>query len=156
MNSKIGAIVHQSEGRYLHPDEMQFLQEYVDALPHRIAIYRSLQAKENALLDRVITKFQPMVPNLTRQHGSLAWERCRRDLAQVWRYASLAMLLQDEDFLRDKLLYWLETILKSLKMRDECKPAYKLLLESLQFVLTEAESKLIRPYLLLAQSMLVS
>ncbi|MDX2271774.1 MAG: phycobilisome protein [Cyanobacteriota bacterium] len=156
MNSTILEIVRQSEGRYLQPDEMRSLQDYVGSLPHRIAVYQHLQAQETALLDKVISKFQPMLPNLTRQHGPKAWDRCRRDLSMVWRYCCMAMLLNDEDYLRDKLLYWMETILKSFKMRDQCQPAYKLMLDTLQFLFSEEQIKLIRPYLLLAKSMLVA
>ncbi len=128
----------------------------MEGIPKRVRLYQVLQAKEQELLDRVMEKFQPMMPNLTRQHGHLAWDRCRRDLSMVWRYCCMAMLLNDEDYLRDKLLYWLETILKSFKMRDQCQPAYKLMLDSLTYIFGAEESEMIRPYLLLAKSMLVN
>lgn len=156
MNSKVAELMHQSEGRYLRPDELKTLHAYVEGIPRRVRLYQVLQAKEQELLDRVMEKFQPMMPNLTRQHGRLAWERCRRDLSMVWRYCCMAMLLNDEDYLRDKLLYWLETILKSFKMRDQCQPAYKLMLDSLTYSFGAEESEMIRPYLLLAKSMLVN
>ncbi len=154
MNTAIVDIMRESEGRYLLPDEMQTLQSYIDDLPRRIRVYQTLQAKENELLDRVMEKFQPTLPNLTRQHGPTAWQRCRRDLAMAWRYCALAMVLNDEDYLRDKLLYWLETILKSFKMRDQCNPAYRMMLDSLQLVFTSEECELIRPYVMLTQMML--
>jgi len=156
MNSRVAELMHQSEGRYLRPDELKTLHAYVEGIPRRVRLYQVLQAKEQELLDRVMEKFQPMMPNLTRQHGHLAWERCRRDLSMVWRYCCMAMLLNDEDYLRDKLLYWLETILKSFKMRDHCQPAYKLMLDSLTHIFGAEESEMIRPYLLLAKSMLVN
>ncbi|MGY2801194.1 phycobilisome protein [Thermostichus sp. MS-CIW-25] len=156
MNSRVAELMHQSEGRYLRPDELKTLHAYVEGIPRRVRLYQVLQAKEQELLDRVMEKFQPMMPNLIRQHGHLAWERCRRDLSMVWRYCCMAMLLNDEDYLRDKLLYWLETILKSFKMRDHCQPAYKLMLDSLTHIFGAEESEMIRPYLLLAKSMLVN
>ena len=156
MNSRVAELMHQSEGRYLRPDELKTLHAYVEGIPRRVRLYQVLQAKEQELLDRVMEKFQPMMPNLTRQHGHLAWERCRRDLSMVWRYCCMAMLLNDEDYLRDKLLYWLETILKSFKMRDHCQPAYKLMIDSLTHIFGAEESEMIRPYLLLAKSMLVN
>ncbi len=156
MNLMFTELMQQTEGRYLRADELKTLHTYVEGIPRRVRIYQVLQAKESELLDRVMEKFQPMLPNLTRQHGHLAWDRCRRDLSMVWRYCCMAMLLNDEDYLRDKLLYWLETILKSFKMRDQCQPAYKLMLDSLPYVLGAEESEMIRPYLLLAKSMLVS
>lgn len=156
MNSRVAELMHQSEGRYLRPDELKTLHAYVEGIPKRVRLYQVLQAKEQELLDRVMEKFQPMMPNLIRQHGHLAWERCRRDLSMVWRYCCMAMLLNDEDYLRDKLLYWLETILKSFKMRDHCQPAYKLMLDSLTHIFGAEESEMIHPYLLLAKSMLVN
>ncbi|MCJ2541709.1 phycobilisome protein [Thermostichus vulcanus] len=156
MNLMFADLLQNAEGRYLHPNELKSLHDYVEGIPKRVRIYQVLQSKESELLDRVIEKFQPMLPNLTRRHGVLAWERCRRDLSMVWRYCCMAMLLNDEDYLRDKLLYWLETILKSFKMRDECKPAYKLMLDSLPYVFGSEESEMIRPYLILAKTMLVS
>ncbi len=156
MNSSVAELMQQSEGRYLRPDELKTLQGYVEGIPKRVRLYRVLQAKEQELVDRVMEKFQQMMPNLPRQHGHLAWERCRRDLSMVWRYCCMAMLLADEDYLRDKLLYWLETILKSFKMRDQCQPAYKLMLDSLSAVFGPEESEAIRPYVLLAKSMLVN
>ncbi|WP_099834947.1 MULTISPECIES: phycobilisome protein [unclassified Synechococcus] len=156
MNSSVAELMQQSEGRYLCPDELKTLHAYVEGIPKRVRLYQVLQAKEQELVDWVMEKFQQMMPNLPRQHGHLAWERCRRDLIMVWRYCCLAMLLNDEDYLRDKLLYWLETILKSFKMRDQCQPAYKLMLDSLSAVFGPEESESIRPYVLLAKSMLVN
>ncbi|MEN9203600.1 MAG: hypothetical protein Q6K80_11975 [Thermostichus sp. DG_1_6_bins_120] len=155
MNSMFAELLQNAEGRYLHPDELESLRAYVEGIPKRVRIYQVLHSKESVLLDRVMEKFQPTLPHLTRRHGILAWERCRRDLGMVWRYCCMAMLLNDEDYLRDKLLYWLETILKSFKMRDECRPAYKLMLDSLASIFTAEESEIIRPYLLLAKTMLV-
>ncbi|MGQ9837702.1 MAG: phycobilisome protein [Cyanobacteriota bacterium] len=148
-------LLQNTEGRYLCPDELRSLRDYVEGIPKRVRIYQVLQSKENELLDQVIEKFRPTLPNLTRRHGALAWERCRRDLSMVWRYCCMAMLLNDEDYLRDKLLYWMETILKSFKMRDECKPAYKLMIDSLTSIFGSQESEMIRPYLILAKTMLV-
>jgi len=156
MNSSVAELMQQSEGRYLRPDELKTLQGYVEGIPKRVRLYQVLQAKEQELVERVMEKFQAMMPHLPRQHGHLAWERCRRDLSMVWRYCCLAMLLNDEDYLRDKLLYWLETILKSFKMRDQCQPAYKLMLDSLSAVFGPEASEAIRPYVLLAKSMLVN
>ncbi|MGY2717138.1 hypothetical protein ACVW01_000711 [Thermostichus sp. MS-CIW-19] len=156
MNSSVAELMQQSEGRYLRPDELKTLHAYVEGIPKRVRLYQVLQAKEQELVDWVMEKFQQMMPNLPRQHGHLAWERCRRDLSMVWRYCCMAMLLNDEDYLRDKLLYWLETILKSFKMRDQCQPAYKLMLDSLTYIFGAEESEMIRPYLLLAKSMLVN
>ena len=156
MNSSVAELMQQSEGRYLRPDELKTLQGYVEGIPKRVRLYQVLQAKEQELVERVMEKFQQMMPHLPRQYGHLAWERCRRDLSMVWRYCCLAMLLNDEDYLRDKLLYWLETILKSFKMRDQCQPAYKLMLDSLSAVFGPEESEAIRPYVLLAKSMLVN
>ncbi|GAB4214819.1 MAG: hypothetical protein OHK0012_13600 [Synechococcales cyanobacterium] len=143
------------EGRYLTHQEMGSLQSYIHDLPHRLMIYQTLQKKEKGLIDAVMAKFQPTLPNLTQQHGSLAWQRCRRDLTLVWRYSCMAMLLNDEDYLRDKLLYWLETILKAYKMRDQCHAAYRFMLDALSPVLGEEAAALVRPYVLLAQTMLM-
>ncbi len=155
MNSLVMDLIQSTEGRYLRPDELQRLREYVEGIPKRVRIYQVLQSKEDEMVERVMEKFQAMAPNLSRRHGILAWERCRRDLKMVWRYCCMALLLNDEDYLRDKLLYWLETILKAFKMRDECQLAYKLMLDLLSAVFSPEESEMMRPYLLLAKTMLV-
>ncbi|NJK64797.1 MAG: hypothetical protein HC921_20725 [Synechococcaceae cyanobacterium SM2_3_1] len=99
LTSTFQDLIHDSEGRYLRPSELQDLKTYVDDLPRRIAIYRRLQKQEATLLEKVVTKYKPMHPTLTRQHGAKAWERCHRDLSYVWKYACLAMLLNSEDYL---------------------------------------------------------
>ncbi|MEN9240054.1 MAG: hypothetical protein Q6J68_04790 [Thermostichales cyanobacterium SZTDM-1c_bins_54] len=145
----------QVEGRYLSSWELSALQSYVQDLPHRLMLYQGMVKKEKALIDAVMAKFQPTLPNLTQQHGPLAWQRCRRDLTLVWRYCTMAFLLNDEDYLRDKLLYWLETILKAYKMREQCHPAYRFLGDALVPVLGDEAGAAIRPYVMLAQTMLM-
>ena len=156
MNTLIDECWIQAEGTYLNSGQLNSVQNYIESLPQRILIYQELQAQEDALLDRIMEKFKPTLPNLTRQHGHLAWDRCRRDLSMVWRYCCMAYLLNDESYLQDKLLYWMETILKSFKIRDKCQLAYKLMLDSLQYVFSDQTQGSIRPYVQLAKSMLVN
>jgi len=145
----------QVEGRYLSASEMTALQTYIHDLPHRLMLYQGMIKQEKTLIDAVMAKFQPTLPTLTQQHGPLAWQRCRRDLTLVWRYCCMAFLLNDEDYLRDKLLYWLETILKAYKMREQCHAAYRFLVDALVPTLGTEAGSLIRPYVMLAQTMLM-
>lgn len=156
MNTVINAYWVEAEGRYLGAEQLRTMETYMGSLPRRIQVYQELQSKEAALLDWVMERFQPTMPNLTRLHGPLAWERCRRDLSMVWRYCTMAYFLNDEAYLQDKLLYWMETIIKSFKMKDQCQVAYKLLLEGLSFVLTDEAQSVVKPYVRLAKLTLVN
>ncbi len=43
-----------------------------------------------------------------------AWQKCERDLRMLWPYCCMAVVLEDEDYLQNKLLYWMATILMVL------------------------------------------
>lgn len=155
MNTVITELVLEAEGRYLRSDELKTLQTYVEALPRRITLYRSLQSQEDAVVKRVIAQYRPLRPDLVRRHGQAAWQKCERDLRSLWRYCCMAMVLEDESYLQNKLLYWMETILKAHRMKSECKPAYQILMDTLPVVLSEPEAEAIRPYLITARMILV-
>ncbi|MFM7885340.1 MAG: hypothetical protein ACKPCM_01300, partial [Pseudanabaena sp.] len=78
-----------------------------------------------------------------------------KNLVIVLRYSSMAMLLNDENFLKERLLNWLEGI---MSMRDLCRlndTLYKLLNQTLKQQFGSSQLALIQPLITAAQVTLI-
>ncbi|MGF1525817.1 MAG: hypothetical protein ACFCBW_03360 [Candidatus Competibacterales bacterium] len=95
------------------------LDEYLQAAPHakgRAAAAREIGAVEEEVVEAVVREIFALYPYEQRHNYSTA--KCIRDVRSVSAYATLAMLMDDPDWFRDKLLLWLRTILQAFEFPD--------------------------------------
>ncbi len=108
-----------AESRHLSSDE---LQQYVDAAPqykNRAKAAIEVAAAEANVIKMTVMDILAMYPFEKNHSGAL--QKCIRDETYVSVYATHAMLMNDNDWLRDKLLLWMGTIVKAFEfpVREE-------------------------------------
>ncbi|MEM9696368.1 MAG: hypothetical protein AAGA56_27740 [Myxococcota bacterium] len=147
MNVEFEDLIKKAEGRYFNDHEAGRLRGYAEGLISRLNTVQALEAKEEAILDRVEKTLHRKEKGLEDRYGPDVWRRYRRDLQQVIRYSALAMLQRDPDFLVDKLSSWLYTVLAGLVNIDEVVRAYTVLRNVCEEQLEESDAAAFLPFL---------
>jgi hypothetical protein len=112
-NPEIQALFKSAEARHLTDAEYQ---EYLRLAPQnadRVTAAREVALAEPEVIRASLQEVFALYPYA--QHHFLASEKCPRDVAYVSAYATHAMLQDDPDWFRDKLLIWLRTILQAFE-----------------------------------------
>jgi hypothetical protein len=73
-------------------------------------------------------------------------QRCKYDMSNTIRYASLSVLRDDELFFTETLMDWLANIVKSYQVAKECSIAYRLLQSVVDEMLPAECAALVKPY----------
>ncbi|MGJ3251308.1 MAG: hypothetical protein ACFE0J_09290 [Elainellaceae cyanobacterium] len=152
MHSKIESIFDEAENRYLKPDELGALNQYVNSLPDRLDTYRHLRDQEVAIMQPVANQLEAQFS----QEGTQTLERSIKTALLIMRYCAMAMLLNDETFLTTRLSGWFAQSIKIYNTERIDEALYQLLDRRLSDVLTPSQLNLIRPHLALAQETLLS
>lgn len=147
MNRQIQQIMSASEGRYLSASEQGVLREFAQGIEARLAAMTEIGSKENAIISAAIQEIFRAYPDVEKRYKS-AQQSGYRDQALVLRYATLAMLRNDADYLTDTLLTWLATILRGVGFTPQfVEDAYTILERTAGKELSPSSAKLIQPYL---------
>jgi len=118
MNSEMRAIILESEGRYLSPEERDKLTDYISNFQVRLGYAALIEDAEDGAVRYCIENTRKRYPNFDKYHDK-AWAKAFRDVQLTTRYATQAMLMDEPQLLKDKLLYWLRTILAGLNFTPE-------------------------------------
>lgn len=151
MIPKIQELINQAQDRYLASDELGLMESYVSSLPDRLKLYKLIRDREIDILQTVADQVTSELPNVTVED----LENGIKNLILVVRYCSMAMLLNDEGFLKQRLLDWLEGIMSMRDMRRLNETLYKLLNQVMRQQLSPAQLALIQPLITAAQVTLI-
>ncbi|NUN64100.1 hypothetical protein HCU40_04880 [Pseudanabaena biceps] len=151
MIPKIQELINQAQDRYLASDELGMMESYVSSLPDRLKLYKLIRDREIDILQAVADQVPSELPNITEQD----LETGVRNLILVVRYCSMAMLLNDENFLKQRLLNWLEGIMSMRDMRRLNETLYKLLNQVMRQQLSPPQLAMIQPLITAAQVTLI-
>ena len=144
----------ETDGRYATAKELQFLKDYLQSVEARMVTYDKIKAAEANILKEVANKIHQREPNLFRRGGRDLSETCRRDRTYLLRHLALTTLLGDRDRLRDSLLLWLQTILRSFKFQHPSDITHQVMAEVMKQHLNPKENDLFQPGLALSHSLL--
>ncbi|MDX2272494.1 MAG: hypothetical protein NW237_11195 [Cyanobacteriota bacterium] len=147
MTQPIEQVLIEAEGRYLQPPELAQLKSYVTGWTERLHVYRALRDQEEVLVKQVLAQLQQEMMPLPPQVVGL----CQRDLMLILRHSSLAMLLQNEAMLKERLVDWMEEHVRLYNLQSLYEKAFRSLQQSLKQQLSAGELELIRPYVTQAQ-----
>lgn len=150
MHSQIEALFDQAESRYLKPEELGLLNQYVDSLPARLAAYRTLRDRELDIMQPVADQLQAKLP----QEKIESLERAVKNALLTLRYCAIGMLLNDETFVKERLSGWFGGTMSLYNNAAINTILYQLLHQRLSEVLGGAATSLITPHLLMAQTVL--
>ena len=151
MIPKIQEIINQAKDRYLVTDELGLMESYISSLPDRLKLYKLIRDREIDILQAVANQVPAELPNVTDEE----LESGIKNLILVLRYSSMAMLLNDENFLKQRLLNWLEGIMSMRDMRRLNETLYKLLNQELKKQFSSTQLLLIQPLITAAQVTLI-
>ncbi|MCX5934905.1 MAG: hypothetical protein NTU99_08995 [Pseudanabaena sp. LacPavin_0818_WC45_MAG_42_6] len=151
MMPKIQELINQAQDRYLVTDELGLMESYISSLPDRLKLYKLIRDREIDILQAVANQVPAELPNVTDEE----LESGIKNLILVLRYSSMAMLLNDENFLKQRLLNWLEGIMSMRDMRRLNETLYKLLNQELKKQFSSTQLLLIQPLITAAQVTLI-
>lgn len=147
----LGQVV---DGRYATDEELQFISDYLQSFDLRLSTYAKLQVAEATIVQQVQTKLRSLDPALLQSGSEDVTAKWRRDTIRVLRYSAIAMLLNDADWLRDRLLYWMQTVMKAFGAQRSCDITYRVMQDVVRQHLTPAEARLFCPILELNRALL--
>ncbi|MBD2177749.1 hypothetical protein H6F42_12580 [Pseudanabaena sp. FACHB-1998] len=151
MIPKIQELINQAQDRYLATDELGQMEGYVTSLPERLKLYKVIRDREIDILQTVADQVASELASVTDEE----LEAGVKNLILVLRYCSMAMLLNDENFLKERLLNWLEGIMSMRDMRRLNETLYKLLNQVLRQQISPSQLALIQPLITTAQVTLI-
>jgi hypothetical protein len=151
MHQHLETLFDEAENRYLKPEELKLLSQYVESLPQRMETYRLLRDQEIELMQQVADQLQAALP----QEKTEVLERSIKNALLMLRYCAMAMLLNDESFVAERLLGWLSRTMQAYDSQKIDATLYRLLNQRLTQVFSPQQMSLLSPPLLLAQKSLL-
>lgn len=154
MLNQIQRLSQEADGRYATDEELRFLLEYARSFELRVQTYQKLQAAESAIVQQVYAKVRSIDPTLFRHGNEDISTKWKRDTLRVLRYSAAAMLIDDPESLRERFLFWFQTIMRAFNAQKACGVTYTVMQDVIKQVLTPSEASLILPILEVNRRML--
>jgi hypothetical protein len=151
MHPQIESVFDEAENRYLKPEELTVLTQYVSSLPGRLEAYRALRDRELEIMQAVADKLVTDMPNESTE----ILERSIKNALLVLRYCAMGTLMNDEEFIRSRLKNWLGQTIQVYNSYAIDTALYRLLEQALSRAFTPGQSALLLPMLRVAQEMLL-
>ncbi|MCF2970634.1 hypothetical protein L1047_05420 [Synechococcus sp. Nb3U1] len=141
MSSAFEQMLIEAEARYLKPDELSQLKSHILGWPKRQHVYRILREREGQMVGRTLNALKQEMPSLSGQ----VLELCQRHLLLLLRHSAMAMLLQDEELLKERLIEWMEEEVRLYGLQSVYEIAYRIFQQELKDHLAPGELEFIRP-----------
>ncbi len=155
MITLLEALVEGADGTYANKQDLRNLEHAMFAWNDRKEAYLAVQSNEKSIIDRAMTLIQASKPTAdTRAIDPARLASCRRDITLALRYYALGMLLQDEELLKDRFLYWQKNVLQAMGLHHY--NGVQFVLDSICVELPKEQANLFKPYFKLAQDMIMS
>ncbi|MEG3860392.1 phycobilisome protein [Microcoleus sp. herbarium12] len=151
MHPEIEALLDQAETRFLKGEELIAFKRQAATLAQRLKIYEFLREKEASIFQPVANKLQESFPNQKEE----TLERSLKHWVLVLRYCAMAMLLNDREFLEQRLLDWVSGIVEAHQTQKVEATVCTLLETRLKELLSEQARAILQPFLDQAKSMIV-
>jgi len=152
MNRTLEEKTSDVEHVYLTDSDIFNLERFANTFSLRVKTYSLLRDRAEEITIKTLKLLAQQYPELV--HKQLA--RCKYDMTNMIRYASLSILRDDELFFRETLMDWLANIINSYQVGKECSTAYRLFQTVVDELLPTESSSLVKPYAEMAVSTLLS
>jgi hypothetical protein len=151
MLSQLERLTREIDGRYASDAELTFAIDYVRSFNLRVQTYQKLQELETDLVQQTYTKMRAIDPNVFNQGGTDLSAKWKRDTLRVMRYVAVAVLMDDTETFRERLLLWFQTIMRAFGAQHSCNLTYQVLQEVVKQSLTAPQASLVCPLLELSR-----
>jgi len=151
MHPEIEALLDQAENRFLKAEEITAFKRQAASLSQRLKIYEFLRDKEESIFQPVANKLQETFPDEKQE----TLERSLKHWLLVLRYCAMAMLLNDQNFLEQRILDWLSGIFEAHQTQKLEATICNLLQTRIKELLSEQARAILQPFLDQAQSLII-
>jgi Phycobilisome protein. len=152
MHPEIEALLDQAENRFLKAEELTAFKRQAATLSQRLKIYEFLREKEESIFQPVANQLEETFPDEKQE----TLERSLKHWLLVLRYCAMAMLLNDQAFLEQRLLDWLSGIVEAHQTQKIEATICNLLQSRLKELLSEQARAILQPFLDQAQSIIIA
>jgi hypothetical protein len=142
MNRTLDAKVTAIDHVYLTDSDIFNLENFANTFSLRVKTYNLLRDYSEEMTTRSLQLLAQQYPELLQKQ----MQRCKYDMSNTIRYASLSVLRDDELFFTETLMDWLANIVKSYQVAKECSIAYRLLQSVVDEMLPAECAALVKPY----------
>jgi len=146
MQPCINGIFDEAENRYLKPEELQLIGQYVSSIADRISAYRALRARELDLIQQAADQLQREMPSTE----VAVLERAIKNGMLTLRHCAMAMLLDDPNFVQ-RLLPWLKESVKLYQAQGADAAFFGLMKQQLRHFLSAQHMALLEPFFSLVE-----
>ena len=143
MDTALQSLIYAADDHYLSDADLDRFNKDVTSLGERLEAYEYIRDRELSIL-------QPAVDYLTEEFlksDAKLLERAVTHWLSILRYAAMAMLINNPEYLNRRLLEWLPDLVDVYALRDIELALYRLILVQLKSSLLPEQVALIKPYL---------
>jgi hypothetical protein len=126
MTFKLDALFDSPEKRYLDANDLSVLSQYVSSIPERVSVYRTLRIRK-VYHYAGCRRCPATAVRSARSYG----RTYVRNGLMVTRYVAMAMLLDDQSFVEERLRGWLPEIVKAYETQALDRQLFQLLEQKL-------------------------
>ncbi|WP_009630670.1 phycobilisome protein [Synechocystis sp. PCC 7509] len=150
MNANIQSLLYDADERYLKSGEIGALKSYTSSLSQRLETYELLRDQETTIFQPIANQLLASFPD--QQHDL---ERSLKNWLAVLRYCTMAMLLNNSEFLERRLLEWLTDIVRVHRTQAIDTALYEGLEKQIPQILADNQYSLLQPFLAQAAASLL-
>lgn len=147
MQFLIDGIFDEAENRYLKPEELRDLGQYVSSLTARMSTYRAVRDHEVAMVQKVADQLELEMPGV----AIATVERSIKNAMLSLRYCAMAMLSQNESLVEKQLLPWLKESVQLHNTAEVDAVVFSLLKQQLRLSLNAQQMAMFEPFLALVE-----
>lgn len=143
MQKDFETLFYEAEDHYLPTADLNTLKNSADSLKQRLEIYRVLRDHEVPIFQFVADNLVESFPNENNQR----LEKGLKHWMSVMRYAAMAMLLNNPDYFRHRILEWLTDIIQAQEMVTIEHHIFENLKQGLEEMLSPEQIQLLNLFL---------
>ncbi|MDF1664328.1 MAG: hypothetical protein P1V97_21360 [Planctomycetota bacterium] len=147
MIPKFQTTVAQVLERPIRTEEVNTMISYAKSMALRLSVADALKSIEDEAIEETFAQLKRKYPQFNTLHFK-AYEKGKRDMKMVLRYSFQAMLLDSPQYLNDRLLYWLRTMIGSGGLTPGfVRDTYSFFREALKAKMPAAQYEFMKPVL---------
>lgn len=147
MLSQLERLSREADGRYASDAELSFAIDYVRSFNLRLQTYQKLQALEATLIQQTYAKMRSIDPTVFNAAGIDLSGKWKRDTLRTLRYVATAVLMDDADIFRERMLLWFQTLMRAFGAQRSCNLTYQVMQEIVKQSLPAPQAELVCPLL---------
>jgi Phycobilisome protein len=144
-------VLKRTDGAYVDAQDIGLLDQALSSWQVRKQAYNSVEKKETEIINHAVSAMRSGDRFESKPFDNLGVDRCQRDMTLGLRCCALAMLLQDEEMLKDRVLYWQQNVFLAMQLNYQ---GYKFLGQAIKSQLPSEQAELMAPYMKMAHEMM--